>query len=82
MAWGRVVLFTLQYCFVGALLALASGKAERRQVHPLKAPFAVQSGSVRRPIGFRSPPDRIPSAVQSDSVRRPIGLRSGDGDFS
>ena len=22
-------------CFVGALLALASGKAERRQVHPL-----------------------------------------------
>ena len=23
------------FCFVGALLALASGKAERRQVHPL-----------------------------------------------
>ena len=23
-------------CFVGALLALASGKAERRQVHPLE----------------------------------------------
>ena len=27
--WGTV-------CLVGALLALASGKAERRQVHPLK----------------------------------------------
>ena len=25
-------------CSVGALLALASGKAERRQVHPLKVP--------------------------------------------
>ena len=25
-------------CLVGALLALASGKAERRQVHPLNAP--------------------------------------------
>ena len=25
--------------------------------------------SVRRPIGFRSPSDRVPSAVQSDSVR-------------
>ena len=24
-------------CFVGALLALASGKAERRQVHPLES---------------------------------------------
>ncbi len=31
--------------------------------------------SVRRPIGFRPPSDRIPNAVQSDSVRRPIGLR-------
>ena len=66
----------LQYCFVGAFLALASGKAERRQVHPLKVPFAIRSDSVRRPIGFRSPPDRIPSAVRSDSVRRPIRLRS------
>ena len=28
-------------CFVGALLALASGKAERRQVHPLKEPICV-----------------------------------------
>ena len=36
----------------------------------------LSSFSVRRPIGFRPPPDRIPSAVQSDSVRRPIGLRS------
>ena len=34
-----------------------------RQVHPLSVPpfpFAVRSDSVRRPIGFRSPPDRIP----------------------
>ena len=40
-------------------------------------PFAsaVQSDSVRRPIGFRSPPDQIPYAVRSDSVRRPIGFR-------
>ena len=37
---------------------------------------AVQSDSVRRPIGFRSPSDRIPSAIQSDSVRRLIGFRS------
>ena len=29
------------FCFVGALLALASGKAERRQVHPLKDPICV-----------------------------------------
>ena len=65
----------LQYCFVGALLALASGKAERRQVHPLKAAFAVRSDSVRRPIGFRSPSDRIPFGVRSDSVRRPIRFR-------
>ena len=71
----------LQYCFVGALLALASGKAERRQVHPLKAPSAVRSDSVRRPIRFRSPSDRIPFVVRSDCVRRPIGLRSGDDDF-
>ena len=32
-------------CSVGALLALASGKAERRQVHPLKAPPKVTSRS-------------------------------------
>ncbi len=40
---------------------------------------AVQSDSVRRLIGFRSPSKRIPSAVQSDSVRRPIGFRSPSG---
>ena len=43
---------------------------------------AVQSDSVRRPIGFRSPSNRIPYAVRSDSVRRPIGFRTGDDDFS
>ena len=31
---------------------------------------------VRRPIGFRTPPNQIPYAVQSDSVRRPIGFRT------
>ena len=69
----------LLQCFVGALLALASGKAERRQVYPLSVPpfaSAVRSDSVRRPIGFRSPSDQIPSAVRSVSVRRPIGFRS------
>ena len=42
---------------------------------PNQIPSAVQSDSVRRPIGFRPPPDQIPSAVRSDSVRRPIRLR-------
>ena len=40
----------------------------------------LSSFSVRRPIGFRTPSDRIPSAVRSDSVRRPIGLRSPHDD--
>ena len=44
--------------------------------------YAVQSDSVRRPIGFRTPSNQIPFAVQSDSVRRPIGFRTGDDDFS
>ena len=50
----------------------------------LFSPFAsaARSDSVRRLIGFRSPPDQIPFAVRSDSVRRPIGFRSGDDDFS
>ena len=39
----------------------------------LFSPFAsaVRSDSVRHPIGFRTPPDRIPYAIRSDSVRRP-----------
>ena len=36
----------------------------------------LSSFSVRRPIGFRPPSDRIPSAVRLDSVRRPIGFRT------
>ena len=36
---------------------------------------AIQSDSVRRLVGLRSPSDRIASAVQSDCVRRLIGLR-------
>ncbi len=38
--------------------------------------------SVRRPIGFRPPSDRVPSAVRLDSVRRPIGFRSLHDDRS
>jgi hypothetical protein len=41
--------------------------------------FAVQSDSVRRPIGFRSPSNRIPSAIQLDSVCRLIGFRPLSG---
>ena len=62
-------------CSVGAFLARL---VHLRQVHPLSVPpfaFAVRSVSVRRPIGFRPPSDRIPFAVRSDSVRRPIGFR-------
>ena len=36
---------------------------------------AVQSDSVRRPIGFRSPSDQIPFAVRSDSVRVTMTFR-------
>ena len=50
-------------CFVGAVLALASGKAERRQLHPLPFAFAVQSDSVRRLIGLRSVSNRIAFGV-------------------
>ena len=32
------------------------------------------SDSVRRPIGFRPPPNQIPSAIRSDSVRCPMKL--------
>ena len=37
--------------------------------------YAVQSDSVRRPIGFRTPSNRIPFAVQSDSVRVTMTFR-------
>ena len=43
-----------------------------RQVHPLEAPSATRSDSVRRPIRLRSPPDQIASAVRSDCVRSPM----------
>ena len=35
----------------------------------------LSSFSVRSPIGFRPPSDRIASAARSDSVRRPIRFR-------
>ena len=37
--------------------------------------YAVQSDSVRRPIGFRSPSNRFPFAVRSDSVRVTMTFR-------
>ena len=40
------------------------------------------SDSVRHPIRFRTPPNRIPYATQSDSVRRPIGRRTVHDDIS
>ena len=33
-------------------------------------PSAVQSDFVRRPIGFRPPPNRVAFGVRSDGVRR------------
>ena len=36
LGWCYFLLGWCTSCLVGALLALASGKAERRQVHPLK----------------------------------------------
>ena len=37
--------------------------------------FAVQSDSVRRPIGFRPPSNQIPFAARSDSVRVTMTFR-------
>ena len=39
--------------------------------------YAVRSDSVRRPIGFRTPSNRIPYAVRSDSVRVTMTFREG-----
>ncbi len=36
---------------------------------------AVQSDSVRRPIGFRTPSNQIPFAARSDSVRVTMTFR-------
>ena len=47
-----------------------------------RIPYAIQSDSVRHPIGFRTPSNQIPFAVRSDSVRRPIGRRSVHDDIS
>ena len=46
----------------GALLALASGKAERRQVHPLKLAASV---SIRAICGRTSPASGSVSSVDS-----------------
>ena len=37
--------------------------------------YAVQSDSVRRPIRFRTPSNRIPFAARSDSVRVTMTFR-------
>ena len=36
---------------------------------PNRIPYAAQSDSVRRPIGFRPPSDQIAFAARSDGVR-------------
>ena len=72
LSFARLVYLLLgwcTYCLVGALLAWL---VHLRQVHPLKLHLRKSTVSVRRPIRFRSPSDRIPSAARSDSVRRPI----------
>ena len=59
----QLLLVWCNSCSVGAFLARL---VHLRQVHPLSVPpfaSAVQSVSVRRPIGFRPPSDRIPFAV-------------------
>ena len=37
-----------------------------------RTPYAIRTDTVRRPIGFRPPPDQIASAVRLDSVRHPM----------
>ena len=63
----RLVHFLLGWC------TSCSGKRQSRA--ETSAPPKCATVRVRRPIGFRSPSDRIPFAVRSDSVRRPIGFR-------
>ena len=58
------------------LRRLETSATDKSHFRSFDAPSVyVSSFSVRRPIRFRTPPDRIPSAARSDSVRRPIGLR-------
>ncbi len=74
----RLVQFLLGWCSSCSVGAALARLVHLRQVHPLSVPpfaFAVRSVSVRRPIRFRPPSDRIPFAVRSDSVRRPIRFR-------
>ena len=74
----RLVQFLLGWCSSCSVGAFLARLVHLRQVHPLSVPpfaSAVQSVSVRRPIGFRPPSDRIPFAIRLDSVRRPIGFR-------
>ena len=59
----RLVHFLLGWCISCSVGAFLARLVHLRQVHPLSVPpfaFAVQSDSVRRPIRFRSPSDRIP----------------------
>ena len=50
-------------------------------LYPITEVFRRKLFCVRRPIGFRSPPNRIPYAARSDSVRRPIGFRTPSNDY-
>ena len=74
-----MVQLLLGWCIPARLAHFFARLVHLRQVHPLNVPpfaSAVRSDSVRRPIGFRPPSDRIPFAIRSDSVRRPIRFRS------
>ena len=63
----RLVQLLLGWC------TSCSGKRQSRA--ETSAPPKCATVRVRRPIGSRSPSDRIPFAVRSDSVRSPIGFR-------
>ena len=57
------------FCLVGALETSAPPEATSAQIHRLRPPsnripYAVRSDSVRRPIGSRSPSNRIAFAAQ------------------
>ena len=72
-----MVQLLLGWCILARLVHSCSVGAFLCSVGALEtsAPPKCATVRVRRPIGFRSPSDRIPSAVQSDSVRSPIGFR-------
>jgi hypothetical protein len=57
---------------LNAIDFLSLPASESKDVIVERIASAARSDSVRRPIGFRPPPDQIASAVRSDCVRRPM----------